>query len=88
MNCTNEDMMRLREQLNDLRAANVPIFDLTGIFQHTSETVYIDTCCHINSRGNEIMGKEIVQVISRYYREADGSLLGSKTRPGTNFNPR
>jgi hypothetical protein len=62
-------MMRLRERLNDLRAADVPIFDLTEIFQNTRETVYRDTCCHLNSRGNEIMGKEIVQVISRYYRK-------------------
>lgn len=64
-----ERMMGVKEQLNDLRAANVPIFDLTGVFQNTRETVYRDTCCHLNSRGNEIMGKEIVQVISRYYKE-------------------
>jgi hypothetical protein len=62
-------MMRLKDRLNDLRAANVPIFDLTGVFQNTRETVYKDICCHLNSRGNEIMAEAIVQVISRYYKE-------------------
>jgi polynucleotide 5'-kinase involved in rRNA processing len=62
-----ERMMKLRERLKDLRNANVPIFDLTEIFQNTREAVYIDTCCHLNSRGNEIMGKEIVQIISQHY---------------------
>jgi len=64
-----QSMIGLTKRLNDLRAANVPIFDLTQIFQNTKETVYIDTCCHLNDRGNEIMSREIVQVLSRFYRK-------------------
>ena len=38
----------------------VNYFDLTGIFVDHPETLYIDRCCHLNDRGNELLAAAIV----------------------------
>ena len=40
---------------------DVNYFDLTGIFADHPETLYTDTCCHLNTRGNELLAAAMVQ---------------------------
>ena len=51
----------LREFRRDLQRQGVNYFDLTGIFVDRPETLYIDDCCHLNDRGNELLAAAMVQ---------------------------
>ena len=53
----------LIEAGKQLRRAGVAFTDLTMLFADNSETLYIDACCHFNSRGYELIAKKIVRVI-------------------------
>lgn len=46
----------LREMIMRLRARGIQSNDLTGLFAHTDETVYSDSCCHLNERGLAMLG--------------------------------
>lgn len=46
-----------------LRQKGLPFFDLTGVFRRTTEPIYVDPCCHVNERGNELMREVIMQKI-------------------------
>ena len=50
---------------DELRAANVAYFDLTGLFKQVHEDVYQDICCHMNVFGNQLMATEIARTIGR-----------------------
>ena len=41
----------------------VRFHDLTRIFENHPETIYRDTCCHVNQRGNELLGEAIAEAI-------------------------
>jgi hypothetical protein len=56
-------LMILRNTASKLQRDGLPIYDLTNIFHDTQETVYTDSCCHLNSFGNEIMAKEVINAI-------------------------
>ena len=58
-----KSLRRFKEELPGLKRAGVKVHDLTAIFQQTKDTVYIDKCCHLNDRGNEIMANAIVSAI-------------------------
>ena len=45
----------------DLPGRGVNYFDLTGIFAGHPETLYRDTCCHMNDAGNELLAAAMVQ---------------------------
>ena len=45
----------------ELQRRGVNYFDLTGVFRDHPETLYIDQCCHLNERGNELLADAIVQ---------------------------
>ena len=45
----------------DLQRQGVNYFDLTGIFADHPETLYSDSCCHLNDRGNELLAAEMVR---------------------------
>ena len=45
----------------DLQGQGVNYFDLTGIFADHPETLYLDACCHLNDRGNELLAAAMVQ---------------------------
>jgi hypothetical protein len=51
-----------------IRANNVNMHDLTMVFAAVEETVYADNCCHLNEKGNEIMGREIARRIASTVR--------------------
>jgi hypothetical protein len=55
----------LRGAAQDLASEGVPMFDLTGMFHETPATVYVDACCHMNDRGNQMMAQHIVSVIAK-----------------------
>ena len=68
-----ERIMLLKVAAQNLRRSEVPMFDLTGIFSNTEETVYIDFCCHLNDLGNQIMADAVVSNLIRY--QAEGAPL-------------
>ncbi len=55
----------LREEAASLLAAGVRFNDLTSIYDGVGETLYIDTCCHTNREGYEIIAgvvsKQIIE---------------------------
>jgi hypothetical protein len=53
----------LAERFDLLRARGVDFFDATMIFAAVSEDVYVDTCCHFNRRGNEILLTELLDFL-------------------------
>lgn len=46
-----------------LKAQGVNFFDLTEIFKKHEQILYNDNCCHLNLEGNQILGREIGQII-------------------------
>ncbi len=46
-----------------LAARRVRFTDLTGAFAPRAETIYIDSCCHVNARGNEILADLMLEAI-------------------------
>ena len=47
----------------ELRAADVDFFDLTLVFRDRSETLYCDTCCHVNSDGSELVAMRLAETL-------------------------
>ncbi len=45
----------------NLERLGVNYYDLTDVFRHTTEEIYIDKCCHVNRRGNQILGRSILE---------------------------
>ncbi len=56
-------MVRLKTHVAQMQQTRMPIFDLTAIFAHTTQTVYIDRCCHLNDLGNQIMADAILRTM-------------------------
>ena len=50
---------RLLAEGRRLRATGVDFHDLTGIFRDHEEALYVDTCCHFNTRGQELLAQAI-----------------------------
>ena len=53
-----------------LQGPTVNYFDLTGIFQDHTETLYGDQCCHLNRRGNELLAAAMVARMEPALRRA------------------
>jgi hypothetical protein len=47
-----------------LRAEGLEVRSLTDVFRDTHETVYVDACCHVNARGNQILADAILSVVA------------------------
>jgi len=58
----------LKAHSKNLRAQGIVFRDLTGIFKHHQETIYIDPCCHFNIRGNEILFNSLGAILSEVVR--------------------
>ena len=54
---------RLAERGRRLRKRGVEFFDLSWIFADNSETLYVDECCHLNRRGNELLADHMLRRI-------------------------
>ena len=46
-----------------LRDEGVEFHDLTAVFAHTKEPVYIDDCCHISPKANRQLAQAIAQAL-------------------------
>jgi len=57
-----------------LRRLGVPFRDLTRIFEAERGTIYVDSCCHYNQRGNDMLAAEIARFVAASLEEAGGSL--------------
>lgn len=55
-----------------LLESGVPFYDLTGIFANETRTVYIDSCCHVNQLGNDLLAEAIAgAIVERRERSHD-----------------
>ena len=57
----------LQTKGGQLTSQNISFHDLTQIYLHTSDSIYTDTCCHVNQMGNNIMISEIARIIHGEY---------------------
>ena len=53
----------LRAIVGRLRAEGIESHDLTGLFARTDETVYSDSCCHLNEHGLAMLGAAMAERI-------------------------
>ena len=60
----------LAEYGMELRRRGVNYFDLTRIYADTRETIYVDACCHVNERGNELLAAAILRQLEPALRRA------------------
>ena len=65
----------------DLQRQGVNYFDLTGIFVDHSETLYLDSCCHLNDRGNELLAAEMVRRLEPALRRLTGERPAGPVSP-------
>ena len=72
---------QLRAFNRTLQRQGVNSFDLTGIFADHPETLYIDMCCHLNDRGNELLAAAMAQ------RMAPALLRRGGARPAGPVSP-
>lgn len=52
-------------EIVNLKKQGVPIFDLSKIFTQVQQTLYMDDCCHLNEKGNELLSKAILSAIKK-----------------------
>ena len=64
---------QLQQRGVELRARGVDFVDLTDIFKEVETPLYIDTCCHVNRLGNELMAERVAQEILRALNRKRGS---------------
>lgn len=55
---------RLRAAGVDLAESGITFVDLSGEFTNVEDTVFIDTCCHLNRRGIELVVQSIADTVS------------------------
>lgn len=48
---------------NDLSKSGIQFHDLTSIFKNHKESLYIDNCCHVSPKANEILGAHIATLM-------------------------
>ena len=71
----------LRAFNQDLQRQGVNYFDLTGIFAGHSETLYRDSCCHLNDRGNELLATAIMRRLEPALRRWAGERPAGPVSP-------
>ena len=72
----------------DLPSQGVNYFDLTGIFAGHPETLYLDACCHLNDRGNELLAAAIMRRLEPALLRRGGSSLPEPVSAGNAAAPR
>lgn len=55
----------LLDRLQRLAADGIPVVDATRVFDTEPNPIYIDSCCHVNERGNRILGEFVADAIAR-----------------------
>jgi hypothetical protein len=64
-----------------LRSQGVEFFDLRSMFASVSEPLYVDACCHLNVRGNELLADRIADALARSLAAPRASVAPGQT-PG------
>ena len=54
---------KLRDAGRALREAGVRNIDLTQLFAQTSESLYVDSCCHVNPTGSEMLAAALAEYV-------------------------
>jgi lysophospholipase L1-like esterase len=54
----------LQEEGGALRKEGVRFFDLTGLFKKELGPIYVDSGCHFNARGHELMAREVAKALA------------------------
>ena len=54
----------LVEAGRQLVAAGVEFHDLSGLFEDVRETIYSDTCCHVNEQGNRMLAGAVGRAVA------------------------
>jgi len=58
----------------ELKRLGVPFHDLTRIFEAETERIYVDSCCHYNQRGNDMLAAEIAHIVATSIEATRASL--------------
>lgn len=53
----------LRKSADELRSLGVRTLDLTQIFSQTPKTLYVDSCCHVNPTGSEMLASSLADFV-------------------------
>jgi hypothetical protein len=53
----------------ELQREGVPFYDMTGVFETTEAPVYSDVCCHLNEKGNQLLGAAIGDALVKELEE-------------------
>ena len=51
-----------------LQQNDVAFYNLTQVYRNVQETVYRDACCHVNTKGHELLGHAIGRRIRAYFK--------------------
>lgn len=61
-----------------LQAEGVKFFDLSDIFAGHTETLYVDICCHLNQRGEELLAEHMMRRMVANERFVEASPLSGR----------
>lgn len=50
-----------------LRKQGIEFHDLTQVFSQVNEDIYVDDCCHVNSRGSHLLADSILKIVGHVY---------------------
>ncbi|MCH7665593.1 MAG: hypothetical protein IH936_06680 [Acidobacteria bacterium] len=53
----------LLAQAQQSRTTKIAFHDLTGLFEGLRETLYVDSCCHFNHKGNRLLAEAVAAVM-------------------------
>jgi hypothetical protein len=75
----------LQEEGRNLIRKNLNFTDLSMIFRGEPRSVYIDTCCHLNKLGYDIVAKEISRQIFHYFNRLSAAEI-NRVLPKSNIH--
>lgn len=61
-----QGILQLQEATENLAKKGVAIYDYSRLFSGVSDPVFIDDCCHLNQKGNQLLSDAIVKVLLPY----------------------
>lgn len=70
----------LRRLGRELHANGVDFVDLSMLFESCEESLYADTCCHLNEKGNALLGEAIGRHLASQWHTAEQE---RPRKPGT-----
>jgi len=59
-----ESYLKLNKMAKKFKSEKINYFSLSRVFKGNRKTIFVDSCCHINQEGNQIVWEKIVEIIS------------------------